>query len=616
MNNLQYFNNSTQAVLKKDPKLKRANVVADALAIIRHEISTDELFVDKVAATDYRDFLAKSRKYIASLNLPVNSASLNGIMIPSPVDLSTEVMQLLGREQYSLMTAVSDGRISDQTKSIFNAMLEMGTRYTRYHSVLLESTAVYMDTSLPSVKRTLQQLEYLSKTHEDKSYGINMQPMSSLILLVPMNESGFGIISSALQFWCGFQGNLRLSIVFKGDGGQEPNKVNTCAEPEDSKHHLAQTLLSYLKDMETMVEAQVRAIASVFEILRNSLAIECILKNHECQLSEFSILEAGHLDMVKGVIARLHDDLTRCSTPSSMNFERGNALAASLEIPPESYAIVLNGRVQQLTLPLEVADFALLNEIESTKITKPLIAILAESENAVSADTLVDIVSFCGRYSGSSSSRVDVASILHDSDLSDAEYIFHVNPESTKASNDVSIYFVVDPLTIAAQRAISVMRLVRDNLQLPFTVILVPLSQYETFPLQNFYRFVLSPDDETPAAIFNDLPKNHILTVRPDVPESWNTQALIATQDIDNLRCDAVSCGDGGTKTSKVVYKLKSLLIAGQCFESTDRGRSMPPNGLQLVLSTNSSDGSLLQTDSLVMQNYGYFQFQASPGLW
>jgi len=45
--------------------------------------------------------------------------------------------------------------------------------------------------------------------------------------------------------------------------------------------------------------------------------------------------------------------------------------------------------------------------------------------------------------------------------------------------------------------------------------------------------------------------------------------------------------------------------------------QQVPPNGLQLILSDpSSSNSSSIRSDTLVMQNLGYFQLQASPGLW
>ena len=67
-----------------------------------------------------------------------------------------------------------------------------------------------------------------------------------------------------------------------------------------------------------------------------------------------------------------------------------------------------------------------------------------------------------------------------------------------------------------------------------------------------------------------------------------------ASSDPDNVR-------DGD---ARIVYELKSLVVMGQCYDVVD---SRPPNGLQIQL-----EGT--QSDTLVMQNLGYFQLKGSPG--
>jgi hypothetical protein len=186
------------------------------------------------------------------------------------------------------------------------------------------------------------------------------------------------------------------------------------------------------------------------------------------------------------------------------------------------------------------------------------------------------------------------------------------------------------------------------------------------FPIKNYYRYVASPAvlsglDGTgtggaggggggqPLASFRQLPRGNIFTVRMDVPEAWNVQARLSPQDIDNLVCDGRSCGDKpGSDNSFVSYSLKNLLVAGQCYDfSTDE--VSPPNGLQLTLdavrrdnpylfpdtasktsssssstssstssssSTTTSSSRQIHSDTLVMQNLGYYQLQADAGLY
>jgi len=233
-------------------------------------------------------------------------------------------------------------------------------------------------------------------------------------------------------------------------------------------------------------------------------------------------------------------------------------------------------------------------------------------------------------------------------------------------SSQVQVTAVVDPASEAAQRLSPLLRAIRDQLNLPLQVILTPATVLEgdakKVPITSYYRFVADsqalPDTAPPQAIFSNLPSNHMLTLKLDVPEPWDVQQTYAVQDTDNLRCDIRSgCSDDAQKDSAndsssiplhqeshvttVEYGLKHLLIFGQCYET----RGTPPNGLQLTLARPTAtqpkdsleenveigmDGSisaniaisdegnadLHYSDTLVMKNVGYWQLQANPGVW
>lgn len=180
-------------------------------------------------------------------------------------------------------------------------------------------------------------------------------------------------------------------------------------------------------------------------------------------------------------------------------------------------------------------------------------------------------------------------------------------------------------------------------MNLSFTVLLTPNPDLTQFPLKNYYRFIFSTTSShfesirqsyNSHATFSNLPRQHTLTTRLDVPELWNVQTLAAEQDSDNLRCTKTLCKDSQTFSSKysfskfdsdsyselttVRFYLKTLLVPGQCFEQKNNNY-IPPNGLQLGLynySYNNSNQSLI-SDTLVMRNLGYFQLQApQPGLY
>ena len=229
----------------------------------------------------------------------------------------------------------------------------------------------------------------------------------------------------------------------------------------------------------------------------------------------------------------------------------------------------------------------------------------------------------------------------------------------------IHVVAVVDPLSESAQRLSPLLRVIRDQLNLPLTVILTPATLIDgesDVPITSYYRFVADsnamPATATPKAHFSDLPHEHLLTLRMDVPEPWDVQQALAVQDTDNLRCDLKSgCCDSAYSSSSendamveqedrhlttVEYGLSALLFFGQCYE---RPKSQT-SGLQLALSKSdelgldnksleqnvevemdgttfeSSDDSAgfevasVYSDTLVMKNAGYWQLRANPGVW
>lgn len=230
---------------------------------------------------------------------------------------------------------------------------------------------------------------------------------------------------------------------------------------------------------------------------------------------------------------------------------------------------------------------------------------------------------------------------------------------------------VVDPASELSQRLSPLLRVMRDTLKLPITLVLTPRTNLEAdakVPITSFYRFVADPkasqDERPPKAIFSNLPMEHTLTLRMDVPEPWDVQQSNVVQDTDNLRCDAHSgCSDEahlGSQDESVAlqdrdhitraeYGLNSLLVFGQCYET----QGATPNGLQLTLSRKEDqqtgvtsrvqdielgmDGRMMDesqssatlsedemttrtttpySDTLVMKNVGYWQLRANPGVW
>lgn len=332
--------------------------------------------------------------------------------------------------------------------------------------------------------------------------------------------------------------------------------------------------------------------------------------------------------------------------------------------------VFFNGRVlptgEDSTL-ISGGDLQLLRTIETKKVAKTTKRLVADLDLAMEHSAIPQ-ASFLRRSMlrflltaykqslDSTSRRFDIGSLLQhrlfDMGLDLPTLLYHVTPPAVGGGDDdyllnsfhdnLQLYVVVDPLSLAGQRAVTIMDLLVTRLRVTVNLLLTPRADITEFPLQNFYRFVLRQGSQQPAlsAQFTSLPRQHVLTVRMDTPEPWNVQATRAEQDPDNLRCTTQSCGDSSSSSlssssssstkkkehSALGYTLKSLLVAGQCLQSTERevseGRfGLPPNGLQLVLThaqpaiTGDATAAALW-DTLVMQNLGYFQLQATTPGW
>ncbi|KAE9044692.1 UDP-glucose:glycoprotein glucosyltransferase [Phytophthora rubi] len=190
-----------------------------------------------------------------------------------------------------------------------------------------------------------------------------------------------------------------------------------------------------------------------------------------------------------------------------------------------------------------------------------------------------------------------------------------LNTVRLEGDSSLQVAAYIDPLSEAAQVISSMLRMLHSQLNATIELVLIPADEYTDFPLQRFYRYLFDKKSSLAATNveFRKLPVHPILTMKIETPEAWNVQTLDAGDDLDNLRVDPDSPTDVKSTTS-AVFRLESLLVYGQCRDMTFNMYS-PPNGLQLVLEREVG-AQLLHRDTLVMKNLGYFQLQATPGVW
>jgi len=196
---------------------------------------------------------------------------------------------------------------------------------------------------------------------------------------------------------------------------------------------------------------------------------------------------------------------------------------------------------------------------------------------------------------------------LRDNDL---HHVFNEGSGSL-----LKVVAIVDPLSEATQRSSPLLVAMRDHLNLPLEIIILPNmdAPENEIPTRTYYRFLADKHDPllSPTATFANLPVERVLTMRMDVPEQWDVQQILAEQDTDNLRCDA-SEGDCNVPVH-LEYGLKGLLLFGQCLDIST-GSPTQPNGLQLTLSNHGTDEVI--SDTVVMKTVGYWQLETNVGLW
>jgi len=171
---------------------------------------------------------------------------------------------------------------------------------------------------------------------------------------------------------------------------------------------------------------------------------------------------------------------------------------------------------------------------------------------------------------------------------------------------------IIDPLSRPGQIFTQWIETFQKQYDWDVTVILNPTSDYGELPLQRYYRYVFQPEVtfeengyRVPSeANFQSLPSATVLTLAVvNTPGLWLVESESAAYDLDNLRFKDVT-----QDAVRVKFKLQSLLWQGQCFAN-----GSPGAGLQLWLGNESTERV---TDTVVMQNLGYFQLQANVGLW
>ncbi|KAJ1973687.1 killer toxin resistant protein, partial [Dimargaris xerosporica] len=277
-------------------------------------------------------------------------------------------------------------------------------------------------------------------------------------------------------------------------------------------------------------------------------------------------------------------------------------------------------------------DFALVISLEVTKRVGPLFSALqASGVPLAAASALID-------HDQLANQLLKVGSIVFSAGTAQATYPLaeaaqvvrtaltelHAAPElgfTVGAVNSAwfHIQAIVDPVAEDTQRWAPLLQTVAQLPCVAVQVHLLPSLNVVAMPLTRFYRYVLDPtlrwntDPKAlaamPTARFDRLPAEPLLTLALDTLSAWMVTPIASDHDLDNLRL-ATAAADGSGGAIDAMFELKHIMVEGHCVDVTT---GYPPRGLQFVLGTPATPAL---TDTVVMANYGYFQFLAGPGVW
>jgi len=579
--------------------------------------------VDNVGKSTY----GKALRFALNRAVTPGMGFLNGRQISIDNDPGKVFME----EQNHIFGLIMKGKITDaKPKSIYGSLLAGDGVFPRLHPLLNE----------------------VDDAHVDLDHGL-----SSDALLIPKNVVvGVGDVPDAV-----FVVEAVVNMKSKDDVDFVANFISimdACPNTLQDGSSTANVLIGY-----RILCAPSDSTPALCSILSNAGLVG--VDRTKLIVSEDGILEKSTNDILD-LITDLDDEVRE--TISS--FAYANSWARDKTMPIGNFVSV-NGKSyapEEGTLSEEDIELLLSMEISRSKATTKMLSdhlVFAKSEKNF-FDAIAKTSIFLARqFSKSEKGKGKRMDMVNEAiELEKAEKL-EANPFRFSWNMDnfeelkIQVSVALDPATEDAQRVAPFLIAFRDVLKLPLQMILVPKAltgDDKSVPITSYYRFVADPnampDVNPPKASFSNLPTNHILTLRMDVPESWNVQQTSSIQDTDNLRCDIkMGCGDdahGGTtdpsimthdkrQITRVEYGLKNLLIFGQCYDATQKS---PPNGLQLTLSREKNKGVQLQaaaevspdgtlqvsypsisedthySDTLVMKTVGYWQLRANPGIW
>ncbi|KAH8978341.1 UDP-glucose:glycoprotein glucosyltransferase-domain-containing protein [Lactarius akahatsu] len=306
----------------------------------------------------------------------------------------------------------------------------------------------------------------------------------------------------------------------------------------------------------------------------------------------------------------------------------GKLVAKMAGLAPGASGLFINGRIVGPIAPGEFTaeDYRILEDYEMAKRVQPVLSALGDIvptfagyDRATAADVVSMVSSVMSTLQVEDPNRSGVfnkspVSRNQNYKLMDSQYTAFTIGDNTTALHRFVV--ILDPLSEQAQKYTSLFEWLSNIPTVTVEFHLQP-PEYSELPLKRFYRYNLVPsltfDDhghEVPAHVFfRDLPIEPIYTLGLDEPSSWVVRPREALYDLDNVQLGVMS-GDERQRGVEAVFELDYIIVGGHAREM---GTNSPPRGVQLQLAGHH--GRPID-DTLIVENLGYLQFKATPGVY
>uniref|UniRef100_K3X2B8 UDP-glucose:glycoprotein glucosyltransferase n=1 Tax=Globisporangium ultimum (strain ATCC 200006 / CBS 805.95 / DAOM BR144) TaxID=431595 RepID=K3X2B8_GLOUD len=568
----------------------------------RAKLEEEALYV--LRSDEKNDLVLSMTEYIQKKHLPLESSLFNGVLRKN-TDVQSEIMSHLGRDQGVYQAMARNDQLEQDTDFI-EELLSTQETYPAYFPIF--DTSKNAEDGSKSPQNLLShdadhKIENLLEAHVGHFHALDS-------LLIPKKQTLLFVVNLGYQAHAGH--------VYRG----------VKAVLEDSEKTLRVGVVPRLdatdgQETSAFVASIIAAVGTSDEEshLRFVMeALNCVMKGKSLESSKTKLTgilnklekEDGFKDkkMLSTLKTIVSGGENLLSDAKKAGFKQLSSLLMGASTRDQLARLYINGF--PIDLPahsISDEDMAALTEFDSKyrshavgkAFVKKSAKLTMDEANKISLD-IVKVCDLVDKYK-----KAERAGSL---DLEDSQLVVRLPGDPALT---VSAY--LDPLSEASQMISSLLLMLHTQLNATIELVLLPSADYAQFPLQRFYRYLFgkTPSLATPSVEFRKLPIKPILTMKIETPEAWNVQIHETKEDLDNLRVDPDSAVDvKATKTA--VFKLESLLVYGQCRDKTFEMYT-PPHGLQLVLERDVGT-QRLHRDTLVMRNFGYFQLQATPGVW